>query len=78
MFVFGIKYPGNAAISGLEREDILLEIDGKAVKTLDEVRGAHAAAIENVEQRHRVVLTILRGGMLRQIVLDFSRDYEKE
>lgn len=78
VFVFGIKYPGNAANSGLEREDIILEIDGKAVKTLDEVRSLHGAAIENVEQKHRVVLTILRDGMLRQVVLEFSRDYEKE
>lgn len=78
VFVFGIKYPGNAANSGLEREDIILEIDGKAVKTLDEVRSLHGAAIENVEQKHRVVLTVLRDGMLRQVVLEFSRDYEKE
>lgn len=78
VFVFGIKYPGNASYSGLEREDILLEIDAKPVKTLEDVKAAHKAAIENVEKKHRIVLTVLRDGLMRQVVLDFSRDYEKE
>jgi serine protease Do len=78
VFVYGIKFPGNAASVGLQREDILLEIDGKPVKTLDDVKAVHKAAIENVEKKHRIVFTVLRDGLMRQVVLDFSRDYEKE
>jgi serine protease Do len=78
VFVYGIKYPGNASTSGLEREDIILEIDGKAVKTLDDVKALHKAAVDNVEKKHRIVFTVLRDGLRRQVVLDFSRDYEKE
>jgi hypothetical protein len=38
----------------------------------------HKAAIDNVEKKHRIVFTVLRDGLRRQVVLDFSRDYEKE
>ncbi len=78
VFVFGIKYPGNAAASNLSTEDIILKIDGKEIKTLEDVKEAHKMAIENIDQKHRVVITVLRGGFMRQVVLDFSRDYEKE
>ncbi|MCX7046532.1 MAG: trypsin-like peptidase domain-containing protein [Candidatus Sumerlaeota bacterium] len=78
VFIFSVKYPGNAANAGLSAEDILLKIEGQEVKTLDDVRKAHQAAIENVAAKPRIVLTILRNGLMRQIVLNFSRDFEKE
>jgi serine protease Do len=78
VFVYGVKYPGNAAGCGLEREDIILEIDGQAVKTLDDVKAIHKAALDGIEKKHRIVFTVLRDGLRRQVVLDFSRDYEKE
>lgn len=73
VFVFGVKYPGNAARSGLAVRDILLQIDGSDVKTLDEVRALHAEALVNVATKRRALLTVLRNGAMRQIVLDFSR-----
>ncbi len=78
VFVYGIKYPGNAGNSGLSEQDIILRIDGKEVKTLEDVKAIHAEAIANVATKHRMVFTIMRSGLMRQIVLDFSRDYEKE
>jgi len=77
VFIYGIKYPGNAASAGLRRGDIVLKIDDTEVATLDQVREAHAAALANVATRHRVLFTVLRSGLERQIVLDFARDYEK-
>lgn len=78
VFVFGIKYPGNAASSDLARQDIILKIDGREVKTLDDLKAIHKELIANVDKKHKVVFTVLRGGLLRQVVLEFSRDYEKE
>ncbi|MDM8007458.1 MAG: trypsin-like peptidase domain-containing protein [Phycisphaerae bacterium] len=78
VFVFGIKYPGNASNAGLQSQDILLKIEGKDVTTLDEVKAIHEEAIRNVGTKHRVLLTVLRNGLMRQVVLDFSREYEKE
>ena len=78
VFVFGVKQPGNAAEAGLQAGDILIRIDAKDVSTLDEVRDLHKAALENLPAKHRVILTVLRAGLMRQIVLDFARDYSKE
>jgi serine protease Do len=78
VFVYGLREPGNATGSGLRKNDILLKIDGTAVTTLDEVRRLHEKALEDIGKKHRIALTVLRDGLMRHVVLDFSRDYEKE
>jgi S1-C subfamily serine protease len=77
VFIFGVKYPGNASNAGLRDQDILLKLDGKDVTTLDDVRTIHAEMLANVTQRHKMVVHVLRSGLTRQLVLDFSRDFEK-
>lgn len=78
VFVYGVKWPGNAATAGLSRGDILLKIDGEDVATIEDVRGLHERMIGNVDAKHRAVLSVMRRGLLRQVVLDFGRDYSKE
>ena len=78
VYVNGIKYPGNAQAAGLQKMDILAKIDGKEVSSLEEVKALHKAAVEGVGQKHQVLLTVMRNSMMRQIVLDFSRNFEKE
>ncbi|HUU89869.1 MAG TPA: trypsin-like peptidase domain-containing protein [Phycisphaerae bacterium] len=78
VFVYGVKQPGNAENAGLRRLDILLKIDGKEVTTLDDVKRLHTAALEAIDTQHRVIVTVLRSGLVRQAVLDYLRDFEKE
>lgn len=78
VFVFGLKYPGNASNAGFYQGDIVTKIDGKDVTTLDDVRKLHTDLVANVEAKNRVVVTVLRRGTMRQVVLDFQRDYAKE
>jgi serine protease Do len=78
VFIFGIKYPGNAQNSGLQRQDILLKINGKSVNTLEEVKNAHAETVKTAGDNPRVMLTVQRNGLMRQVVLDISRDYSKQ
>jgi serine protease Do len=78
VFVFGIKERGNARNSGLLRRDIIVKIDNQEVTSLEELKEIHQAALANVAKKNRVILTILRNGLTRQIVLNFSRDFEKE
>jgi serine protease Do len=78
VFIFGVKEPGNAAIAGLRPHDIVIKIEGKDVTTLEDIKAAHKTAIDGIETKHRLTLTVLRNGMQRQIVLDFSRDFSKE
>jgi len=78
VFIFGVKYPGNASGAGLSEKDILLKIGDESIETLDDVRRVHQALIENVDAQHKVIVTVLRNGLLRQCILDYSRDYEKK
>jgi serine protease Do len=78
VFIYGVKSSGNAGNADLRPKDIIVSIDGREVKTLDDVKKIHAEAIENVKKQHRIMFSVLRNGLLRQMVLDFSRDYEKE
>ncbi len=78
VFIFGVKWPGNAGSAGLTRGDILLKIDQDVVKTIEDVRVLHEKLIAGVESKHRVVLSVMRRGLVRQVVLDYRRDYSKE
>lgn len=78
IFVLGVKYPGNASNAGISPRDIILKIEGRETVSIDDARAIHAELVANVAKKGRTVLTVLRGGLMRQIVLDFSRDYSRE
>ncbi len=78
VFVYGVTWPGNAATAGLARGDILLKIDGEDVGSIEDVQSLHEKLVADVEAKHRVVLSVMRRGLLRQVVLDYRRDHEKE
>ena len=78
VFVFGVKSPGNAQEAGLARHDILLKVDGQDVPTIEALKAVHKASVDALPSKQRVVLTILRNGLMRQAALDYTRDYERE
>ena len=78
VFIYGIKYPGNASNSDLRTQDIILKIEGQDVTTLEDVKKIHKESLDNIEKKHRITFAILRNGLMRQVVLDFLYDYEKE
>ena len=78
VYIFAVKYPGNATRARLGEQDIILEIDGRKIVTLEDLEQCHKAALENIADKGRITLTVLRNGMRQQFVLDFSRDFERE
>jgi len=78
VFVQGIRYPGNAASSGLTRRDILLTIDKEPVLTTEDVKRVYARIMKDEKREKKVVIEILRGGLRNWVVLDYRRDYEQE
>jgi len=79
VYVFATKYPGNASTAGMQgKKDILLKIGKDEIKTLDDIKRVHKAALANINKKHKILLVVLRGGLMRQVLLDFSRDYERE
>jgi len=78
VFIFGLKYPGNAVNSGLQQNDIIVSLDSVEIKTLDDVKKAYDAAVNATPKRTRAVIEILRGGLARQVVLDFAKEYKSD
>ena len=77
VFILATKYPGNASNAGLRAQDILLEVEGKEIATLDDVRAIHAQTLEKLPEKRRLMFTVLRNGQNRRVVLDIARDYER-
>jgi len=78
VYVFAVKYPGNASTAGLRAKDIIVKIGKDEIETLDDIKKVHKTALENIKKNHKVLVVVLRGGLMRQVLLDFSRDYERE
>jgi serine protease Do len=78
VFVYGVKGPGNAELASLRPLDIIVKIDSREVTTLDDVRAIHKEALAGLKTKHRAIFSVLRNGLVRQVVLDYSRDFSKE
>ncbi len=78
VYVQGVKYPGNAGKASLARGDILLTIEGRPVDSLDEIGRIYEDVTSDEDRAKRVPMVILRAGLPRQVVLDYSTRYERE
>jgi serine protease Do len=77
VFVFGVKSEGNAA-GWLMTQDIIVSIEGTEINSLDDLKRVHKECLANIDKKHKILFTVMRNGDMRQIMLDFLRDYQKE
>jgi len=77
VFILATRYPGNASTAGLRSQDILIEVDGRAINTLDDVREVHVESLKQLPGKRRLMVNVLRNGQPRLVVLDIARDYER-
>jgi len=78
VFVQGVRSPGNARDAGIRRKDILLSVDGKKIRTLQELKDLYEKIIADETREKKVMIEILRSGFKRWVVLDYRKDYEEE
>ncbi len=78
VFIYGLEYPGNAAKCGLRKYDIIIRIGTTPINTLDDIKKVYEKSMDNIKIQHKLLITVLRSGLMRQMVLDFSRDYDKD
>lgn len=78
VFVYGIKYPGNASTARVRGLDIIVKIGNTTINGLKDAKVAHEKALANIKKKSRVMITVLRNGITHRISLDFSRDYERD
>lgn len=78
VFVSGVKPFGNAMNAFLQVNDIILKVDDAEVKTLDQLKEVHKKSMEKKSGRPRLLMTVMRNRQVRQIVLDISKNKERE
>ncbi|MHC4387171.1 MAG: trypsin-like peptidase domain-containing protein [Planctomycetota bacterium] len=78
VYIQGVKYPGNAANAGLGSRDIIVKLDNKPVKTIEDVQRIYEKVIGDEKREKKVMVEIMRSGLRKWIVLDYRKDYEEE
>jgi len=78
VFILAVKYPGNAATSGLRASDIVVTIGGTPVATLEDVKKAYETTLATKKDDKKVSIEVIRGGLANHVVLDYSREFEDE
>ncbi|KPK73027.1 MAG: hypothetical protein AMJ79_15395 [Phycisphaerae bacterium SM23_30] len=77
VYIQGVKYPGNAASAGLYAQDIILKIDNQAVETIEDVKQLYQKILKDEKRQKKVMVEIMRSGLRKWIVMDYTRDYDK-
>jgi serine protease Do len=78
VYLFGLKREGNAIRSNLRSGDIIQEVGGEKIVSLEDLQTAHEKALSNIDKEHKLLFRVLRNGEKMQMVLDFKRDFERE
>jgi len=78
VFIQGVRRPGNAAVSGLDRHDIILTIDKRPIRSMEDIQRVYEQIVKDEKREKKVVVEVLRGGLPNWIVLDYRRDYEQD
>jgi S1-C subfamily serine protease len=71
--VLAVVPRGNAERSGLEADDIFLDVDGVEIKSLEDFRRVYEKSLRRAGVDRLILATVLRRGLLLKIALDFSR-----
>ena len=78
IYIQGIKYPGNAADAGLHSRDIIVKLDNKPVRVMEDMKTIYEQILGDERREKKVSLEIKRNGLTRWFVLDYQKDYEEE
>ncbi len=78
VFVYGVHFSGQGSRAQLFQRDIILKVNDTEIKTLDDLKKAYDAALANIDNKRKTLLTLMRNGALRQTVIDFATDFDKE
>jgi len=78
VFVFGVAHNGNASHAGIHDQDIIVSINGRKIDSLKSLREVYNEAMGRLDQKTKAQITILRNGVNKQLIIDYSIDNDKE
>ena len=78
VYISGVAWDGNAENCGFRTKDIVVEIGGRQIKTVADVKAEYAKALAALPGKTRVPIVVMRNGRRTTLVLDYTEDIEKE
>jgi len=81
VYVQGVKYPGNAQNSRVRSGDILIDIGGTEISSLEQAKKAYEQLDRKAKGERKVLLKVLRNGVPQLVLLDYNKrddEYEQE
>ena len=78
VYISGVAWDGNAENCGFRTKDIVVEIGGRQIKTVADVKDEYAKALAALPGKTRVPIVVMRNGRRTTLVLDYTEDTEKE
>ena len=78
LFVSATSWDGNAESAGIKENDILREVGGKPVSTLEELAAIYDDAMAHLDERTKIDIVVERRGRRVPLKLNYFEDPEKE
>ena len=78
LFVSAVSWDGNAENAGIKENDILREIGGRPVATLEEIGAVYDDAMSRLAETTKIPVVVERRGRRVPLTLNFFEDPEKE
>ncbi len=78
VYIYGIADIGNASRADCRINDIIVSINGRETKTLDELKTVYREAMDKLSETTKAVFVVMRNGRMMQFVLDYYNDYETD
>ena len=72
VFVFGVKKFSSAGRAGLLKDDIILKINNKEIKSLNDLLACYMDAAKNADVQRGSQMTVMRNGATLQLPLYFN------
>jgi len=78
LFVSAVSWDGNAESAGIKENDILREVGGRPVATLEEIGAVYDDAMARLAETTKIAVVVERRGRRVPLTLNFFEDPEKE
>ena len=78
LFVSATSWDGNAESAGIKENDIIREVGGRPVATLEEISAIYDDAMAHLDERTKIDVVVERRGRRVPLKLNYFEDPEKE
>lgn len=78
VYIQAVRSPGNADDCGFDRGRVIVEIDGQPVKTFADIQKVYDKIMADEKRKKQVLFKVMARGIPSLLVLDYTRDYDKE